>query len=160
MDLNLRALRPGEEDACEEIMRSIPEWFGIEEAILQYRRDLERMQTFVADHEGRPVGFITLHRHNPHSAEIHVMGIRREFHRMGIGSSLVRHAEETLDEAVAFLQVKTLGPSREDASYALTREFYRAVGFLPLEENNLWGEVNPCLILVKHLACSRGRPEG
>jgi len=27
------------------------------------------------------------------------------------------------------------------------------MGFEPLEENRLWGETNPCLIMVKHLAC-------
>ena len=31
--------------------------------------------------------------------------------------------------------------------------FYERLGFTPLEENDLWGEVNPCLILVKHLVC-------
>ena len=154
-EAKIRPMHPGEEDVCEEIMRSIPEWFGIDEAIVQYRHDLEGMETFMADRDGKAVGFLTLNRHNPHSAEIHVMGIRKEFHRMGIGTALVRHAESVLGEDVAFLEVKTLGPSRENAEYAATRKFYLAAGFLPLEENKLWGDLNPCLILVKHLPCSR-----
>jgi hypothetical protein len=27
------------------------------------------------------------------------------------------------------------------------------MGFRPVEENNLWGDVNPCLIMIKHLSC-------
>jgi hypothetical protein len=67
----------------------------------------------------------------------------------------VRHAETRLrDRSVEYLQVKTLGPSRENASYAETRSFYKAMGFCPLEETNLWGDANPCLFLVKHLSCA------
>jgi len=37
--------------------------------------------------------------------------------------------------------------------YARTRAFYRALGFLPLEERtDIWGPENPCLISVKALA--------
>ncbi len=53
---------------------------------------------------------------------------------------------------VEYMQVKTLGPSRPDKGYAGTRAFYAAMGFRPLEEfPQIWGEHNPCLILVKRL---------
>ena len=35
-----------------------------------------------------------------------------------------------------------------------------AMGFRPLEENKLWGERNPCLIMVKHLACRLTKKAG
>ena len=64
----------------------------------------------------------------------------------------VEHVEALLrPRGVELLQVKTLGPSRPSAAYARTRGFYEHLGFRPLEENALWGEVNPCLIMVKHL---------
>jgi N-acetylglutamate synthase-like GNAT family acetyltransferase len=154
----IRPLVPGEEDACEAILRALPEWFGIEESIVQYRKDMDGMETLVAEAGGRVVGFITLNTHNPRAAEIHILGIRKEHQRRGTGRNLVRRAEALLRErAVEVLQVKTLGPSREDASYAETRAFYEAVGFCPLEETNLWGDVNPCLIFVKHLTCTEER---
>jgi hypothetical protein len=53
---------------------------------------------------------------------------------------------------VRLLEVKTLGPSHPDLGYARTRHFYETIGFLPLEETDLWGEQNPCLIMVKPLA--------
>ena len=135
-------------------MRALPEWFGIEEAILEYRKSIERMETFVAERAGTLAGFLTLNQHNQYSAEIHVMAVRPEYHRMGIGTSLIRHAERLLHaRSTEYLQVKTLGPSRQSEAYARTREFYQIVGFRPLEENNLWGDANPCLIMVKHLSC-------
>lgn len=48
--------------------------------------------------------------------------------------------------------VKTLGESHPDKYYKLTREFYNRCGFYPLEEiKEIWGEENPCLIMVKAL---------
>jgi N-acetylglutamate synthase-like GNAT family acetyltransferase len=153
-ELRIRPLAAGEADVCEQIIRSLPDWFGIEEAIVQYRRDLDRMETLVAEMDGRIVGFVAIHEHNPHSAEIHVVAIQKEFHGRGIGRGLFTRVEELLRRrSIEFLQVKTLGPSRPDANYDRTRSFYLAMGFRPLEENKLWGERNPCLIMVKHLAC-------
>ena len=151
-----RRLQPGEADVCEQILRSLPDWFGIEDAIVQYRRDLDRMETLVAVLGEEVIGFLAIHEHNAHSAEIHVVAIRPESHRRGIGRALFAHAEGLLrGRSIEFLQVKTLGPSRPDKSYDRTRDFYMAMGFRPLEENKLWGERNPCLIMVKHLACPR-----
>jgi ribosomal protein S18 acetylase RimI-like enzyme len=153
----IRPLKPGEGHACEAIMRGLPEWFGIEESILQYARATEAMETCVATLSGSIVGFLTLQQHNPQAAEIHVMGVGKEHHGHGVGRRLVVHAEHSLKaKAVEYLQVKTLGPSRPNEEYARTRGFYEHLGFAPLEENNLWGDVNPCLILVKHLACTEG----
>ena len=50
------------------------------------------------------------------------------------------------------MSVKTLGPSHPDAGYRDTRRFYRACGFLAVEElHELWDEDNPCLLMVKPL---------
>ncbi len=98
---------------------------------------------------------MTLNQHNEFSAEIHVMAVRGEHHGHGLGRALVKHAEQVLgSRRVEYLQVKTLGPSRPNEHYDRTRGFYTALGFRPLEQNNLWGEVNPCLIMIKHLPCS------
>lgn len=150
----IRSLKASESGDCEAIMRSLPDWFGIEESIVQYRRDLERMETVVAEGKDGIVGFLTLNYHNEFSAEIHVIAIRPEHRGCGVGGALVRHAEAAVKaRGIQYLEVKTLGPSRESRHYAETRRFYRAMGFLPLEENSLWGDANPCLIMVKHVDC-------
>ncbi len=69
-----------------------------------------------------------------------------------VGKALVAAVEaELAADGRRVLQVKTLGATRPDSGYALTRVFYRSIGFLPLEETgDLWSG-NPCLIMVKQL---------
>lgn len=139
-------------ETCEQILRALPEWFGIEEAILHYRKNIESMPTWVAVDNDRIVGFLTVNHHNEYSAEIDVMGVLKEYHRKGVGRALVAHIEKLLrKQKVKFLEVKTLAPSDPNEPYRRTRRFYASVGFFPLEENNLWGDANPCLIMIKKL---------
>jgi ribosomal protein S18 acetylase RimI-like enzyme len=138
---------------CEPILRSLPDWFGIESAIVQYVQDIDRMQTFRAVEKDETVGFLTINRHFVESAEIHVMAVAPKFHRQGIGRELVTAAERWLQsKQCQFLQVKTLSESRKNEHYASTRAFYSSVGFVPLEElKTLWHEANPCLLMIKAL---------
>lgn len=138
---------------CEAILRSLPDWFGIEEAIVHYVEEIDRLPTWLALEDARLLGFISVKQHNPHSAEIYVMGIRAEAHRRGIGLRLMKQAEAWCrGGGVEYLQVKTLGPSHSDTFYAGTRAFYAAAGFRPLEEfRQIWDEHNPCLVMVKKI---------
>ncbi len=139
-------------DDCDRILRALPEWFGIEESIVEYGRDLRAMETRVIRSGARVVGFLTMNVHNESTAEIHVMAIDPEWRRQGIGRSLCRSAEQAANSlGCQLLEVKTLGPSHPDPNYRQTRDFYTAMGFLPLEEiHDLWPG-NPCLIMVKVL---------
>ena len=129
-------------------MRALPEWFGIEAATAAYIREVRELETFAVGE----IGLLALKQHNARAAEIHVMGVVPEQHRRGVGSALLAAAEHALRErGVEYLQVKTLGPSRESANYAQTRAFYEARDFVPLEEfPDLWPG-NPALLLVKRL---------
>ena len=141
----------GKSALCEPILRLLPDWFGIEAAIVQYAAEIDHLPTFLASDSGEVLGFLTLKQHYPTAAEVLVMGIRPKAHRRGIGRALVTQAQAWLmGQGVEYLQVKTLGPSHPDAQYAKTRAFYQALGFHPLEEfRQIWDEHNPCLILVK-----------
>ena len=138
---------------CIPILHSLPAWFGIEEAIIQYAAELDQLHTFLAYEAGEVIGFLSIKQHYPASAEVLVMGIREDAHRQGIGRALLHRAQEWLkDQGVEYLQVKTLGPSHPDVNYAKTRAFYLAMGFKPLEElPHIWDEGNTCLIMVKRL---------
>ncbi len=138
---------------CESILRSLPLWFGLENAIVNYIKDVKSMDTWIAYDNDAPIGFISIHKHFEQTAEIHVIGILAEYHRKGIGHALLNAAEIHLREtSVKFLTVKTLSESRESKEYAQTRKFYLKSGFTPLEEfKTLWDEFNPCLFMVKAL---------
>ena len=143
----------GKSAACEPVLRGLPDWFGIEAAIVQYAAEIDALPTFLASTAEGVIGFLSLKQHTPYAAEILVLGVKEEAHRQGTGRALVGEAEEWLRaQGVEYLQVKTLGPSHSDQNYAKTRAFYQALGFRPLEElGQIWGEHNPCLILVKRL---------
>lgn len=143
---------------CERILRSLPSWFGIETAILDYIKDVQSMETLAVQSDGEIIGFLSLNKHTSSAAEIHVMGVTSKFHRKGVGRKLLEAAEESLSsQEFKFLTVKTLSESRHNEEYDRTRRFYLSVGFSPIEEfKTLWGEANPCLLLLKNITASNG----
>ncbi|MCG3122395.1 MAG: hypothetical protein GIKADHBN_00782 [Phycisphaerales bacterium] len=136
----------------EPILRSVPEWFGIEQATLSYVAAAGRLATWFAICDDQDAGFVTVQRHFDKAADLFCMAVHRRFHGMGVGTALVRHVEGVLrEQGVEYLQVKTQGPSKPNAGYARTLHFYEKVGFVRLEEvTGLWPGI-PCLILVKRL---------
>jgi len=139
--------------ACEPILRSLPAWFGIESSIVEYVERIEQLPTVLALHEETAIGFITIEQHFPSSSELHVLGVRPEWRRQGIGAALLTQAEVHARRTGArFLQVKTLSSRRACEHYEQTRMWYEAMGFAPLTElPTLWDKDNPCLQLIKVL---------
>ncbi len=149
---DVRELQLEDIPVCSRILRSLPDWFGIEESNLEYDRDIATLPTLVATDGDEVVGFLSVKHHTDSASEIQVMGVRPDYHRSGIGRRLLEAAEAQLPEGVEFLQVKTLGPSHPDPFYRRTRAFYAAMGFVPLEETTqIWGAENPTLIMIKYL---------
>jgi ribosomal protein S18 acetylase RimI-like enzyme len=143
-------------DEVDGLLRELPEWFGIEQSIRDYV-DAARVLPTVAARVGNAVaGVCLVRRHNDLAAEIELLAVDRSMHRQGIGRGLVAAVvDELAADGVELLQVKTRGPSGISEPYARTRAFYRALGFVPLEERtDIWGPENPCLILVKPLVGS------
>lgn len=153
--------------AVERLLRSLPQWFGIESSTAEYVRVAGELPAYLAwgpgwppagqapDQSGtehQPTGALLAMRHFPGAAEIYLMAVDPAEHRHGVGRALVRALERDLvADGVRLLQVKTLGPSHPDPGYQRTRKFYRAMGFEPMEEiTGLWPE-DPCLIMVKNL---------
>ncbi len=151
MSVDVRAVKdPAERSAlCRRVLEALPDWFGIPEAVEGYVRDVAELPVLAVG----DAGILALKVHTDTAAEIYVMGVAPEHHGTGIGTALVEAAETLLSETgVEYLQVKTLGPSEPSEHYAATRRFYEARGFRPLEElTAIWGEANPCLIMVKRL---------
>ena len=148
-------MESGKGELCRKILSSLPDWFGIPEAIELYVREVETLPVIAAEVGDQLVGIVSFKQHTPFAAEIHVMGVLPDFHRRGVGRALVAEAEAMArSEDLAFLTVKTLSPARENSAYEMTRAFYQGVGFVPIEEfPKLWGPATPALQLIKCLRC-------
>ena len=138
---------------CESVIRSLPDWFGIEQAILDYIEGVKDKYFLSVKIGEIPVGFISIEDHNEYTSEVYVLGIVGELHGKGIGKRLFEEVDEKLSkEGKKFLTVKTLSDSHPDEHYRRTRAFYNSMGFYPLENfEDLWGKENPCLLMVKVL---------
>jgi ribosomal protein S18 acetylase RimI-like enzyme len=136
-----------------QILRSLPDWFGIEEGIIEYSNGVKENTYYIAIVNEKQVGFLSVKNNNSDTSEIYVMAILEQYHSKGIGRALLERAQDDLSKNhVKFLMVKTLGESHPDPYYKKTREFYHRVGFSPLEEiEAIWGAENPCLLMVKSL---------
>jgi GNAT superfamily N-acetyltransferase len=138
---------------CAEILAALPHWFGMPESNAAYIRDVESMPMFAVMEGEEPLGFLALGRPTAAAMEIHVLGVRPELHRGGIGRALVARAEAFARESGArFLTVKTLSARDPDPGYAKTRAFYAGVGFHEIEEfPELWSPDNPAVLMLKVL---------
>ena len=134
----------------ESLLRSLPDWFEIEEAIVEYVADARTHDAYTAVMDGKVVGALIAKHHGRFASEVHLMAVTPSLHRRGIGRKLLGVLEDDLAlRSVEFLQVKTLGPSYPSVEYESTRHFYESMGFRALEEiDGLWPG-NPCLIMVK-----------
>lgn len=138
----------------ERILKRLPHWFGIEEANKEYReRVKDQSLLFLALYYGREsVGLLSLQVHNPYTGEIYLLALLEDHHGRGGGRLLLEKAQEHLKKrGCIYFMVKTLAPSREDPYYEKTRSFYSHMGFYPLQELDLWGPENPCLLMIKNL---------
>lgn len=82
----------GKSALCAEILSVLPDWFGIPDANARYALDVAIMPVFAVSSGGRPIGFLALHQHKPHAVEIHVLGVRSDGHRKGVGRARVNLA--------------------------------------------------------------------
>lgn len=141
-------------EAVERLLLSAPEWFGRPESNADYIEASRTRETWtVRDAQDEVVGVLLVDRHFPHVAEVHLMVVERTLRGGGVGTALIAALEQDARErGVALLEVKTLGASDPNPEYARTRHFYESVGFLPLEETDLWGEDTPCLTMVKPIS--------
>jgi len=134
-----------------EVLLDLPEWFGLPESTKSYIEDARQLPLWVAKRDEEIIGFVTLAESSRDTGNLHCMGIKKPYHRKGIGSQLFLTLEKYAKEKYKYLQVKTVDEGHYP-EYDQTIAFYRALGFSKLEVfPTLWDEWNPCLILIKAL---------
>ena len=141
---------------CRALLAQLPSWFGIPEANEAYLSGLSQLPSFVAHSAGALAGFASVRPHGDASAELEIIAVRPDLHRKGVGRALLRACEDhAVKNGASWFFVKTVGPSSDDRSYALTRKFYEAENFTPLfESTEIWNPENPCLVLIKRVQSS------
>ncbi len=134
---------------CAEVLSDLPDWFGVPESTAAYVRGCAEYPFWAAYDGSSAVGFVVLRQTGNKTAEIWVMGVKRAYHRAGLGRKLFSQLfTYAAAHGYAFLQVKTVREGCYD-SYDRTNQFYKSLGFVEFEcFPTLWDEKNPCQILI------------
>lgn len=134
-----------------EVLLDLPDWFGLPESTNQYILDSRELPLWVAKICDDIIGFITLKETSEYTCEIHCMGIKKAYHRKGIGKKLQDSFEDFAKGKYEYIQVKTVDEGHYE-EYDQTVAFYKSIGFKKLEVfPTLWDEWSPCLILIKKI---------
>ena len=139
---------------ANEILRSLPEWFGNEKALNDYAEGVVSLPFWIAlNSDEKCIGFISIKTQYGRTGDIYVLGVLPEYHRRGVGRLLVSKAEEYLrSNNYKYIIVKTLSDIVEYEPYEKTRKFYKGIGFEELITlTEMWDSENPCLIMIKVL---------
>lgn len=140
------------EKISREILNDLPEWFGMPESTEEYITDSQDKPFIACFMDKEAVGFVVLNATSVDCADIFVMGIKKNYHRMGIGTKL-NYAYEELAKKLGYTysQVKTV-QSGHYKEYDITNNFYKSVGYKELEVfPTLWDEWNPCQVYIKYI---------
>jgi len=137
----------------EQILRLLPDWFGVEESLVEYVETVGHYPFFASINNEDCVGFFSGMIHHGRTGEIYVCGIHPEHHRKGLGKKLYETLENYfIGQGCEYVMVKTLSSEHPDQHYALTRQFYEVIGFKDFYTNKeIWGHENPCLIMIKNI---------
>ena len=137
---------------ARKVLEALTDWFGIKESREEYISGCANWKFFAAKEDDEAVGFLCLKETGKATVELAVMGVLKDYHRIGIGRQLVEKAIETArSQGYEFLQVKTVKMGMYE-DYDRTNLFYISCGFKELEVFPLlWDEVNPCQIYIMSL---------
>lgn len=151
----VRDLSPDDAPACDEILQSLPYFFGSEAGNAACARAVRTQRGWIAEHNGAAHGFLTVDYPLPTAPEITWMAVRDGHRHQGLGRALIDHAVRVLAPSGAtVLSVLTLAASIPETgtdTYAGTRTFYQHTGFLPIREIHPPGWDTPALLLARPL---------
>lgn len=151
--MNILIKKTNNSDKAYDIASKLTDYFN-EEGLRSIKEDVQNHILFGAYDNKEMIGFITYKEINPEAVEITWTAIVPEYQGKGIGSQLISESLKNLSTKYKVCEVKTLSEDHPDEGYAKTRNFYKKVGFIPLETISPypgWGEDNPCQIFVKFI---------
>lgn len=131
--------------ASSEVLRTLPEWFGIEQSTQAYIESACIVPCLIAYDNDEIIGFLSIIESNDF-LEIDAMGVKPIYHKRGVGRQLINNLIEyaRVNNYLRII-VKTLSDKHPDINYKLTRLFYHLLGFVDKRELLIWGEELPCI---------------
>jgi GNAT superfamily N-acetyltransferase len=135
----IRPLDPSDATACDVIVASLPDWFGLDEGIRDCAEAVRTRPGLVAEVNGDVRGFLTIARPYPRTPEISWLAVHARDRRRGIGRALIMALTDQLrTHGDRLVLVKTVSDRTDPGpEYAETRAFYLAMGFVPVTELDL-----------------------
>jgi GNAT superfamily N-acetyltransferase len=151
-----RPLVPEDADACDAIMRGLPDFFSHEGGLAACREAVRSQAGYVAEDDG-VIGFATWEPRTTAAAEITWMAVKRSQRHAGIGTAIIEALVADLQArgyrlALAMTSARPKQPDVAD-TYEPTRRFWEARAFLPLIELDIW-ETNVALLQVRAIGRS------
>ncbi|MGD9891027.1 MAG: GNAT family N-acetyltransferase [Dehalococcoidia bacterium] len=151
----VRPLAPPDAPTCDAIIRSLPEFFGHEGGRADCVAAVRSQDGWVAEVDGRVIGFATWQPRTADAAEITWMAVHRDLRHTGAGTAIVERLVTDLAArgfrlAFAMTSAAHKQPVTGPDPYDDTRRFWVRRGFLPLTELDIW-DTDIALILVRPL---------
>ena len=152
----IRPLDPADGPDCDQVVASLPYFFGDQEGLRRCARAVRSQRGWVAERSTEVVGFLTVDEPFPRSPEVTWMAVHADCRRRGIGHDLVATLIENLPDDVRNLVVTTLSEATTEDdggdTYAGTRRFYQQNGFEPIwEPEGWWSTRNQAVVMVRRL---------
>ena len=133
--IEVRELTSDDREAVQAIADGLPEWFDETARHRSIPIDIRYQKGFVATDHGTIVGFITLYVAEGR-LNIGWLGVRRDFHRKGVGKALLAKAEDVARQMeIGEIATYTLGDNVDYAPYEQTRDFYFKNGYKVYQRN-------------------------
>jgi ribosomal protein S18 acetylase RimI-like enzyme len=131
----IRDLAPGDADACDAIVLSLPYHFGLEQGRVDCAVAVRKEPGLVAEQDDTVVGFCTFARRFGGSAEITWLAVHADRRGGGIGPRLVEELATRMHAEgrrllIALTVSSSDGPDDIENGYDATRAFYRSAGFV------------------------------
>ena len=63
---------------CDTISRGLPNWFTLEDSILDYTKQVQTTPFYAAIQGDEPIAFLALKLHNAYTAEVYVMAVKEQ----------------------------------------------------------------------------------
>jgi ribosomal protein S18 acetylase RimI-like enzyme len=135
----------------QDIIKTLPEWFGREEANEKYKKDIVDKIVFAFLDDEICKGLIAVENLFEQSCNIWWLGVNIQSHGKNIGRQLIKKAESyAQDKNLSYLVLETVHPCVNDGAYNKTIKFYYACGFKSIIQTEMSSKC-PMMWMVKTL---------